>query len=124
MNSLDLSLYLRNKKSAHSLKKLIYQRLKHVIQKLEHPEQSWDMEIIDTGSKRPVTSYQFIHLLNDYINGDISKFELHFILNAIEVSEDLIVTNQEAIKILYFIASPLMEEPMSIHYIKSVIYRP
>ena len=124
MNSADLSLYLRRKKSTADTKTLIYQRISKITQILQDKKSDVPIEISDTGKHEVVTANQFINLLNDYLNGDINKFELYFIIHAIETSEDLIVENPDAIKILYQLASPLMKHPLSLNYIKSVIYKP
>lgn len=125
MNSFDLHQYLKQKTSPRDIKKLIAQRIDKIAKKFQNKSNNTiRVEINDVGKKQIVTANQFVNLLNDYINGDISKFELHFILNAIEQSEDLIVENPDAIRILYHISSPLMKYPLSLNYIKSIIYRP
>lgn len=118
MKSKELSLYLKGKLTPKQIRSSIYRSM----QQDEEKYPNW--LVTDSDIKVTVTALQFLNLLNDFLNGKINRFELFYILNAIEQSRDLIVENPAAIEILYQLAANSHKYPLGIAYIKSMIYRP
>ena len=121
MDSAQLIDYLKRKTSPEKIRELILKRVATL--KQENPENQ-EISLIDLGVQKPISATLLVNLLDDYLQGQITRFELYFIVHAMELSQDLTIANPQALDILYQLADPDMPHPLSIAYIKSVIYKP
>lgn len=120
MKSKELSLYLQGKLKPHEIRDKIYQSIKYYRENSVTHGQFYELE----PPLVRVTGVQLMNLLNDYINGIISKYEFFYILTHIDQNKDILVDNPAAIELLFQLVSGKNKFPLGIAYIKSMIYRP
>lgn len=120
MKSKVLSLYLQGKLSTDEIRRKIHKSLKSMIEKNQSCVLNHDLD----KPKIRVSSVQLMNLLNEYINGTISKYEFFYLLTQIHQNQDIQVDNPAAIELLFQIVTSKNKYPIGIAYIKSMIYRP